>query len=323
MARRSKRGDPEELRSSLIELLTAFDKKLQHEDLREQVRALVPVFHTLRDLGSSLIPEDISAGRERMLAYLKRYPQTRIGGDELMVVSGIDDWARRVRELRSQLGWQILTGVGVRQMIAVEGIEKGMEDLTSMRPDEYYLVSTEPDRDAAYRWNVANGIRRKKGAVRDKLLEFLLMNVGKPVSGEELRYVANDKTEWARRVRELRTEFGWQVLTRQDGRIDLKLGEYVLESDRQAPEHDRKIPDEVRRAVLVRDEFRCQNPTCSWAKRDALPEDYRVLELHHIDLHCKGGENVRENLLTLCDSCHDAVHAGRLSVSSMIEGKQL
>jgi len=36
---------------------------------------------------------------------------TVITGDELMVVSGIGEWARRVRELRVEFGWWIYSGV--------------------------------------------------------------------------------------------------------------------------------------------------------------------------------------------------------------------
>ena len=59
----------------------------------------------LRDLGSSLIPKhEAASARERVLAYFQRYPRTIIDGDELMVVSGIAEWARRVRKIRVQFG---------------------------------------------------------------------------------------------------------------------------------------------------------------------------------------------------------------------------
>ena len=87
---------------------------------------------------------------------------------------------------------------------------------------------------------------KEKISVRDKILKFLRENVGIQVTGEELRYVAGDKTEWARRVRELRTEFGWPVATKTTGNPELPMGVYVLQADRQSPEHDRDIPDEVR-----------------------------------------------------------------------------
>ena len=39
-----------------------------------------------------------------------------IDGDELMVVSGIGEWAHRVRELRVQFGWWIYSGVTLQEM---------------------------------------------------------------------------------------------------------------------------------------------------------------------------------------------------------------
>ena len=73
MARRSQPKDiPEDLRQSLVKLLTNFADELKQEDLRQKVRALVPAFHTLRDLGSSLIPKsEASSARDRIIAYLK------------------------------------------------------------------------------------------------------------------------------------------------------------------------------------------------------------------------------------------------------------
>ena len=140
-------------------------------------------------------------------------------------------------------------------------------------------------------------------------------NVGRPVTGEELRYLAGKKSEWARRVRELRTQFGWPVKTRSSGRPDLPVGVYVLEEDRQTHEHDRVIPDSVRGAVLSRDRYRCVNPACSWDRSKLHPDDRRtMLELHHVHEHVLGGQNTADNLMTLCNVCHDEVHAKTLTI---------
>ena len=105
----------------------------------------------------------------------------------------------------------------------------------------------------------------------------------------------------------MRTEDEWPVFTRMQGRSDLDVGEYLLEEDRQAEEHDRKIPDEVRVKVLERDSFCCT--TCGWRREDLSRDDPRkFLELHHLTNHAKGGENSFENLVTLCNVHHDQVH---------------
>lgn len=307
----------------LNELLQNFQKMLDKPDLRARVVALIPAINGVRDLGSSLIARvDAPAARDRILFYFRQYPLTLIDGDELLVVSGIGEWARRLRELRVQQGWWIFSGVTFKQILADDkGQQADFEqllniDLTKIKPDQYVLLRQEQDRDAAHRWNVLNTIRRKKISVKDKLLEYFRANVGRAISGEELRYLASDRNEWPRRTRELRTEHGWPVVTRQQGRTDLPIGSYMLEEDKQAPEHDRKISDAVRVQVLERDNFACV--ICGWNHEQAQKNDpRRLLELHHILEHKKGGGNEAVNLVTLCNVHHDEVHAGRLDLSHL------
>lgn len=62
---------------------------------------------------------------------------------------------------------------------------------------------------------------------RDNLRAHFLTNIGKVMDSNELREIAGGITEWARRVRELRTEEGYQILTHND-RDELKPGQYLL-----------------------------------------------------------------------------------------------
>ena len=117
--------------------------------------------------------------------------------------------------------------------------------------------------------------------------------------------MAGNKTEWARRTRELRTELGWPVATKFTARPDLPIGIYILEEDRQGPEHDRHIPEAVYKAVFRRDNYTCNN--CGW-NYTLFDQDHRHLEAHHIIAHAKGGSNDVDNLITLCNVCHDVVH---------------
>jgi hypothetical protein len=307
MPRRSRQGELEAIRTKLVDLLVNFKKELQSSNLRAKVQTLIPAYHLLRDLGSSLIPrEQAASARNRILFYLRKYPRTIVKGDELMVVAGIGDWPRRVRELRVEFGWSIVNGVTAKEMHSEGEFPLESIDASTLGPDDYILLDSNEDREAAHRWNMANEIRRQKLNVRDKILAFLRRNVGRPVTGEELRYVASNRSEWARRVRELRTELGWPVVTKNTGRPDLSIGAYVLELDRQGPAHDRAIPDSVRREVLRRDNYRCGK--CGWHHKLWNPSDPRHLELHHVTHHSKGGENVAENLKTLCNICHDEIH---------------
>ncbi|KIQ04467.1 MULTISPECIES: HNH endonuclease [Pseudomonas] len=296
--------DSEQLRQHLLKLIDGFGLELSQGDLREKVVALVPAFRTLRDLGCSLVPvENSDSARDRIITYLKKYPRTLISGDELMVVSGIGEWARRVRELRVEYGWNVITGITAREMFLAGDLELKNN---SFGKNDYVLLAEKQDREAAFRWNSANSIRTKKGGAREKMLEFLKLNEGRAVTGEELRYVANDTTEWARRVRELRTEEGWSVVTRTTGRPDLPIGVYMLEDLHQTPHHDRKISDRDRAIVLARDEYTCT--VCKWNQSKWHKSDPRHLELHHVHHHAKGGDNSVDNLITLCTSCHVEIH---------------
>ena len=298
----------------LLEILAAFEKTLPDKDIRKKVLALIPAFKKLRDLGSALIPQKfVASARERILAYFQLYPGKLISGDEILVVSGIQEYARRIRELRVEQGWKILSGNALRALSSdlfftqQSNISSDL-DFRLATPNSYVLVDVNQDRDAAFRWNVAKTIRNSGGSSRNRILNFFLQNVGKQVSGEELQYVAGDNTEWARRVRELRTEHGWNISSKASGRPELPVGVYVLESDRQLPEHDRKISDSVRAAVLERDGFACHE--CGWKYSMRNPADRRTaLELHHVNPHAQGGSNEVDNLVTLCNVCHDRKHA--------------
>lgn len=297
-----------ELLTQFADLLRNFETELSVGDLRERVQALVPIHDLLSTVGKSLIPKDIaSSARNRLLYYFQMYPRIVLPREELAIVAGIDEWARRIRELRVEMGWAILSGAAAKQMAEQDEFPVDDIDVTQMRADDYILLREENDRDAAHRWHLAKQIRNRSSGVREKILEYLRANVGREVSGEELRYVAKDRTEWARRVRELRTEQGWPVVTRNSGRPDLAIGIYMLEMDRQSPVHDRRIPDPIRRRVLTRDEHTCRK--CGWKHALWNRSDPRHIELHHIHAHVQGGENSEENLISLCIVCHDEWHA--------------
>ncbi len=297
----------EEIREKLQELIINFEQELESENLRKKVLALIPCFNHLRELGKSLIPADVAkSARDRILHYFLNYSRIIIKGDELLVISGIQEYARRVRELKIQFGWSIVSGVTAKEMYAENEFPLKNINPESMEPSDYILISKRQDRDAAFRWQLANDIRKENIGVREKLLKYFRVNVGKRITGEELKYLTKNRSEWGRRVRELRTEYGWPIVTRNSGRPDLYVGVYLLEADRQSPEHDRQIKDAVKRDVLRRDEYKCTK--CNWSHEEWNRSDPRHLELHHVKPHAEGGENIEGNLITLCTVCHDDVH---------------
>ena len=91
---------------------------------------------------------------------------------------------------------------------------------------------------------------------RDKLRYYFLDNVGEVLNSDDLREVAGI-SEWARRVRELRNEEGYEILTHND-RSDLRPGEYILVSSQPKPSFAREISKEARAFVLDRNGYTCQ-----------------------------------------------------------------
>lgn len=289
----------------LSKLISDFENLADQKLLRPKVLHLVKVMHAFRNLGIAISPGGGTIGaRQRILRYLQQHTGQIIHGDELMVVSGIQEYARRIRELRVEFGWPIVSGLTLSKMIEEEATH--VEATDSLRPDNYILLENKQDKQAAFRYNFIRELRSAKLSARDKILQLFRSNVGESITGEELKYVSNI-SDWPRRVRELRTEYGWPIFTKATGRPDLPIGYYVLSEDKQEPVHDRHISASVRVAVLDRDANSCRK--CGWPKSGSTGDTLRhQLELHHITHHQHGGENELDNLMTLCNIHHDEIH---------------
>ena len=143
-----------------------------------------------------------------------------------------------------------------------------------------------------------------KGA-RAKLRQHFLENLGRVIDSEELRAVAGNISEWARRIRELRTEEGYLILTNND-RVDLKPGEYLLENCKPQPAFARGISKETRAFVLDRNGFTCQ--MCGAVAGEAHPYDAtRKTRLHigHVIDKSMGGSDEATNLKAICSVCNE------------------
>lgn len=137
-----------------------------------------------------------------------------------------------------------------------------------------------------------------------RLLEYLLDNVGQVLTSDELREASGNASEWARRIRELRDEQGYRILTHND-RSDLSPGEYVLVNTEPGPRRERGISKETRALVLDRDGFTCQS--CGAVAGEPNPHDGRPTRLqlgHWID-KSQGGTDDADNLRALCSVCNE------------------
>lgn len=140
-----------------------------------------------------------------------------------------------------------------------------------------------------------------------RILEFLLANIGKVVESRDIQAASGGAVEWARRVRELRDEEGYQILSHKD-RSDLKPGHYLLETDHRVPAFKREISKETRAHVLERNGYTCQ--MCGLAAGDPDPfNPARTVRLTmgHILDKSKGGDDSRQNLRAVCTNCNEGL----------------
>jgi hypothetical protein len=146
---------------------------------------------------------------------------------------------------------------------------------------------------------------RKPGS-KERIRQFLRSRVGQVVTSKQLRDAAGPGvSEWARRVRELREDEGWKILTHHD-HLELKPGEYILSEN--PPEKDvkfgRNISAKLRAEVLDRNGFTCQ--MCGLTPGDIDPSTGRKVRLHigHIKDKNLGGKDELSNLRALCSTCN-------------------
>jgi hypothetical protein len=147
---------------------------------------------------------------------------------------------------------------------------------------------------------------KQKGS-KALILDFFLANVGAVLESRDIHAASGGASEWARRVRELRNEEGWQILSHKD-RSDLKPGQYLLETTKRVPAFRRGISKETRARVLERNGFTCQ--MCGLAAGDPDPfapgRTVRLTMAHIVD-KSKGGSDTFENLRAVCTNCNEGL----------------
>ncbi len=147
---------------------------------------------------------------------------------------------------------------------------------------------------------------RKPGS-KERIRQFLLANVGRVITSLEIRDAAGtDVSEWARRVRELREDEGWLILSHNDN-AGLKPGQYILKEappEKSKITFSRKMSKKLRAEVLDRNGFTCQ--MCGLTPGEVDPETGRKVRLHigHIVDKNIGGKEELSNLRTLCSTCN-------------------
>ncbi len=146
----------------------------------------------------------------------------------------------------------------------------------------------------------------KKGS-KTKILEYLMAHIGQVVTSAQLQKASGNVAEWARRLRELRDEEGYRIISNRD-RADLKPGEYILVNDHRVPAFKREISKETRALVLERNGYTCQ--MCGLGAGD--PDPYHPgrtirLTMGHIIDKSKGGDDSIGNLRAICSNCNEGL----------------
>src|SRR5439155_19069185 len=142
---------------------------------------------------------------------------------------------------------------------------------------------------------------------KKRILAFFLANIGKVLKSRDIQEAAGWAAEWGRRVRELRNEEGYQILSHKD-RTDLKPGEYLLETAERVPAFRRGISKELRALVLERNGYTCQMCGVAAGDPDPLggPRTVRLTIGHILD-KSKGGTDKLENLRAVCTTCNEGL----------------
>lgn len=138
---------------------------------------------------------------------------------------------------------------------------------------------------------------------RDKIRKFFLEHIGEVVTTKQIRRIAGI-SEYARRIRELRDEEGYRIMSHND-RADLKPGEYILGSPKRNPVIARSISPQLRNEILERNGYTCQ--VCGAGPGDPdVTNPGRKIRLHidHIRPISQGGTDTKDNLRVLCSMCN-------------------
>lgn len=127
------------------------------------------------------------------------------------------------------------------------------------------------------------------------------------VESRDIQAASGGAVEWARRVRELRNEEGYQILSHKD-RADLKPNQYLLETKKRLPAFRRNISKQTRAWVLERNGYTCQMCGAAAGDPDPFGGNRTVrLTMGHIVDKSMGGDDSPNNLRAVCTNCNEGL----------------
>lgn len=139
-----------------------------------------------------------------------------------------------------------------------------------------------------------------------------MSNLGRVLESRDIQAASGGAVEWARRVRELRDEEGYQILSHKD-RASLKPNQYLLETEKRLPAFKRGISKETRAWVLERNGYTCQMCGLAAGDLDPFGRSRTVrLTMGHILDKSKGGKDEPNNLRAVCTNCNEGLQNSSL-----------
>lgn len=147
----------------------------------------------------------------------------------------------------------------------------------------------------------------KRVGSKQLILDFFFQNLGRVVESRDIQAASGGAVEWARRVRELRNEEGYQILSHKD-RADLKPNQYLLETKKRLPAFRRNISKQTRAWVLERNGYTCQMCGAAAGDPDPFGGNRTVrLTMGHIVDKSMGGDDSPNNLRAVCTNCNEGL----------------
>ena len=257
-------GDPLDAYRNAVDRLAELERAVAAQQSQEQVLDTIMKLRlaVVQAYGGRRPRNPPGRGaRTLILEYLQENLGSWVYGDELAAVSGIGEWARRVRELRVEGGYRIEEDGG-----------------------RYRLLAIAPDLLSRDRWRVVSEVKDLPGSPVERVRTLLERLVAGVVTVDELNRVAGSK-DGARMARELRVTEGLPIESNVDA-PDLRSGEFRLASSRswcQLDEDQRHFSEEMRASVFRRDRYRCW--VCGLDRRAAVAtvDDPFYLLVRHLD----------------------------------------
>jgi hypothetical protein len=285
------KSDPVEDYKKAVERLASLQPRIAAQESLDEVGEAVTQLRlaVTRAFGGQRPRKPPGHGASKcILEYLLEHLGEWVYGDELAAVSGIREWARRVRELRVESGYEI-----------------------EERNGEYRLTRRDPNLARRDRWKTISDLRGAVGTPEERVRSLFERMVGQIVSIDEIDRVARGR-HGARVVRHLRSYEGWPIESEADS-PKLASGEFRLASVVDTyllPEGQSIFAEDLRRQVFRRDSYTCWDCRQSAETAAGSPQTPFYLVIRHLDaapanLHGLAAQTLtdRSRLATSCIDC--------------------